>query len=77
MQFQVTLTNNQIESILLQELKSAYDMNRVLCRDEGGHADDDLDSELLYCIERVIEYYSSPEDFDLWQSSLNVKTKSA
>lgn len=64
----IELVPEQIEVVVRQELMLAYES--LLPRDPVENLQDQ-DSELLYCLQRVIEYYSSPDQYESWQESLS------
>lgn len=54
-----------VDSVVQHALKVAYELNRKV---EDDNAEFDVD--FLYCLDRVIEYYSSPQDYEAWQESI-------
>lgn len=62
----IELSDDQLEGIMLQELRTVYELecepNRIDCSDD--YIDPDL--ELLKALDKVIEYYSSPGDYQDW-----------
>lgn len=61
----IELTPEQIEKVIRQgliQMYSTYSNNEVI-----NSSDDDF----LYCLQRVIEFYSSPADYEDWQESLS------
>lgn len=66
----VELTAEQSCEIVRQELQLTYES--LLPRDVVVDHEDQ-DSELLYCLQRVIEYYSSPQQYEDWHESLSPK----
>lgn len=66
----IELSAEQVEAVIRQELMLAYEslLPRTVVVDT-----EDQDDELLYCLQRVIEFYSSPEHYDAWQDSLRDK----
>lgn len=71
MSIQIELTSEQISDIVREDLMEAYEMNARENHDEGG-AVLEPDSEFLYCLQQVIEYYSSPAQYEAWQRSLGI-----
>ncbi len=69
MKTQIEFTPDQVGEIVRQELQSAYEGLKET-QSEPVH-EDDRDPELLYCIQRVMEYYSSPDQYEAWQQSLS------
>lgn len=69
MKTEIELTVDQVGEIVRQELQGAYH-DVASSQIEPVH-EDDHDPELLYCLQRVIEYYSSPEQYESWQQSLS------
>ena len=66
----IELSPEQTCDVVRQELQMAYES--LLPRDVVVDHEDQ-DSELLYCIQRVVEYYSSPQQYEDWQDSLRPK----
>jgi len=62
----LALTNDQIDSIVVDELKAAYDRERGPSRDGGGVGPD---WDVLDAIEAVLRYYMSPSEFNVWLKS--------
>lgn len=69
MKTEIELTVDQVGEIVRQELQYAYESLKET-QSEPVH-EDDRDPELLYCIQRVMEYYSSPDQYEAWQQSLS------
>lgn len=70
----VEMTLDQIDAIIIEELKEAHELNLRLNTDEGGQYIEP-DHELLSSIEKVLEYYMSPTEYEKWYRQLTDKTK--
>ena len=67
--YKIELTSEQVSEIVRQDLMQAYHLNQIVDKDESGFSIDN-DTDFLYCLQRVIEYYSSPNQYETWQESL-------
>ena len=70
----IEMTLDQIDAIIIEELKEAHELNWRQDTDEGGQYIEP-DHELLTSIEKVLEYYMSPTEYMKWYCQLTVKTK--
>jgi hypothetical protein len=65
----ITLSPDQIDDIIVNELKDAYSLemipNKIDCSDDVI----DPDFQLLDAIEKVLSYYLSSSDFLKWKIS--------
>jgi hypothetical protein len=66
MKTEIEFTQDQVSAIVRQELQCAYHSMRDPLR-VPWYEDD---TELLNGMQRVIEYYSTPEQYETWQQSL-------
>lgn len=60
---QIELISEQTAQVVLHELCDTYEYLRPSRPDEPEY-------ELLHCLRRVIEYYSSPQEFEAWLAKL-------
>jgi len=62
----IEVTNDQIDSIVRQELQLAFELNRhpnrIDCSDDIVEPDEDL----LTALTTVLEYFSAPDDHEAW-----------
>ena len=62
------MTDDQVDAIIIHELKEAYRMNSYGNTDEGGF-NSGPDEEFLSAIEMVLEYFMSPGEFTSWKET--------
>ena len=62
----IPLSPEAIETIVIHSLKQSYEMTQLLDGEDAA----ELGVDFLYCLNRVIEYYSSPQDYEAWQESV-------
>lgn len=62
----IPLSPEAIETIVLHSLKQSYEMTQIVNDEDEA----EFDVDFLYCLNRVIEYYSSPTDYEAWQESI-------
>ena len=66
-----TMTDDQIDSIIIDELKLAYEMNyrpnKIDCSDDYL----DPDNKLLTSIETVLEYFMTKNEYNRWKATRN------
>lgn len=60
------MTWDQVDAVVIEELKDAHERNLTLDRDEGG-VYLDPDWELLNAIEKVLEYFMPHSEFEHWR----------
>lgn len=65
----IKLTWDQIDAIVIEELKLAIDLNLILDKDEGG-AYIDPDWTLIEALEKALEYYMPHSEFDVYKRNL-------
>ncbi len=68
----IELIYDQIEAIIVEDLKEAYEMNMVSERDEGGF-DLGIDGDLLQSLDTVLQYYMAPSEYRKWKESVTPK----
>lgn len=61
----INVDYEEIDRIVSLELRNAYELNVKVDKDEGGFAIQE-DRDFLYCLERVIEYFTSPNEYEEW-----------
>lgn len=61
----IELECEQIDAIVVGELKHAYEINLKCTKDEGGF-DIDPDGELANALKVVLQYFMSKYDYDDW-----------
>lgn len=69
---QIELVPEQLDAIIIQELKSAHEMNMQFDRDEGGTVMEP-DWELLGALEQVLAYYMPPKEFERWHTECGLQ----
>jgi|GEM_PF-4843636 len=66
----IQLTLDQIDDIVVEELKCAYEMNmhgsKIDCSDDVIEPD----YGLLEAIKKVLMYYMLPSEYDEWEANL-------
>lgn len=62
----VEIADDYLDKLVREALISAYND----CIAYPIYSVPEEDNELLYCLKRVIEHYSSPEDYDNWLKSI-------
>lgn len=62
------LSWNDIEEIVREELVESYAREKVSNKIDNSNDIIKPDTELLRALERVIEYYSSPDQFHEWKA---------
>ena len=62
MKVELELPGNTIDDIVRQDLMQVYSFSKI---------EEATDTEFLYCLQRVIEYYSSATQYEAWQESLS------
>lgn len=70
------LSDNEIDEIVVDELKLAYGMNKEHDMDEGGWPIP-VDKKLLDSIEVVLKYFTTPDDFEEWKKTSAVTDESS
>lgn len=60
------MTDDQVESIVIDELMLAYDLNAKGDCDEGGHPIP-ADTELLDAIDKVLKYFMRNDEYLEWK----------
>ena len=68
----IELLQEQIEAIIVEDLKEAYEMNMHSERDEGGFILG-LDGDLLQSLDTVLQYYMAPSEYRKWKESVTPK----
>ncbi|HET8687457.1 MAG TPA: hypothetical protein VFM18_12455 [Methanosarcina sp.] len=63
------LTYDQIDTIVIEELQEAYQMNLVANKDEGG-GEIPVDMRLLCALELVLRYYMTGSQTKEWEASV-------
>lgn len=67
-----TMTDDQIDNLIIEELRDAHERNLTLDKDEGGSYMDP-DWELLKALETVLEYYTPRVDHEVWARNAALK----
>ena len=62
------MTYDQVDVIVIHELKEAYRMNSYVDHDEGGF-EMGLNVELLDAIDKLLEYFMSPGEYAKWRET--------
>lgn len=62
------MTDDQVDQLIVDELKDAWERNLELNRDEGG-CYMDPDWNLIEALETVIGYFMPLSEFDRWQQT--------
>ena len=68
---QFTLSWDQVDEIVIQELKDALEMNLCSNKDEGGY-EIPSDEETVEAIKKVLEYFMPSIEYQTYISSLIV-----
>jgi hypothetical protein len=68
----IEMTFDQIDAIVIDELKEAYELNLQIDRDEGGQALEP-DWELLASIEKVLSYFMPVAEYERWHREAALK----
>lgn len=63
---QFKMTWDQVDAIMITELKDAHARNLTLERDEGGQLIDP-DWELLTALDTVLAYFMPAREYDVWK----------
>ena len=61
------LTDEQVDAIIVEELKLAYELNCSLNKIDCSDDYIDPDYQLLDAIEKVLEYFMTKGEFDQWK----------
>ena len=72
----IKLVDQQIESIVIDDLKLAYAMNIEPNRIDCSDMDIDPDQNLLDSIKRVLCYYMTRDDYEQWEAGSVEQTSS-
>ena len=62
----IEMTWEQIDAIVINELKDAHERNLYLDRDEGGNLIDP-DWALLEALEKVLGYFMPYDEYQVWK----------
>lgn len=62
MKVEIELPGNTVDDIVRQDLMQVYSFSKI---------EEATDTDFLYCLQRVIEYYSSESQYEAWQESLS------
>ena len=62
----ITLTHDQLDELVLEELKAAYRVNAIPDKIDCSDEDTWVDYEFLKSLEHVMEYYMSAEQKKAW-----------
>lgn len=66
----IELCSEQIDQIIIDDLKLSYHLNSLPNKVDCSNDVIEPDTEFLHCIEKVLDYYMSREDFVAWKLSL-------
>ncbi len=62
----LTLTNNQIDEVIIQDLKNMYRILQKPQRDEGGLLMEP-ETDMMDAIDKVLKYYMTPQQQKEWE----------
>ncbi len=65
----IKLTNDQIDQVVIADLKFMYKILKKPDRDEGGYLLEP-DNEMLAAIDKVVRYYMTPEQQKEWLNEM-------
>lgn len=55
-----------LDRIIVNELKEAYSLNKTPNKIDCSEDYIDVDTQLLYSLDKVLQYYMAPDEYNSW-----------